>query len=531
MGYLLAGVALGPSTPGFIADIDLARQLAEVGVMLLMFGVGLHFSLDDLLSVRRIAVPGAVLQMVLATALGMGVALAWGWSLGAALVFGLSLCVASTVVLLRSLQARGALKSMNGHIALGWLIVQDVAMVLVLVLLPALAELLGGAPARPAGGDIVDAVAATLGKIAVFVALMLVVGRRAFPKLLLLVARTGSRELFTLCVVATAIAVAYGSAMLFDVSFALGAFFAGMMMSESSLSHRAAQESLPLREAFSVLFFVSVGMLFDPGVLLEHPGKVLAVVAIIMVGTPAAAIALVLAFRYPVETALTVGASLAQIGEFNFILAAIGVSLGVLPLEAQGLILAGALISISLNPLVFAAVAPAAAWAKAHPRQLRWFARASDELSVLPSGVPRDALTGQAVLVGYGRVGRRIAQALEEHNVAYVVVEQNRETVEALRKRGKPAVAGDASTPDVLVQAHVARAVMLIIAAPDTAGTQKMIAAARELNPRIEIVVRTHSDEEASLLEKRNAGAVFMGEHELARAMASHVLARYRKSG
>jgi len=531
VGYLLAGVALGPSTPGFIADVDLARQLAEVGVMLLMFGVGLHFSVDDLLSVRRIAVPGAVLQMVLATALGMGVALAWGWSLGAALVFGLSLCVASTVVLLRSLQARGALKSMNGHIALGWLIVQDVAMVLVLVLLPAIAELLGGAPARPAGGDIVDAVAATLGKIAVFVALMLIVGRRAFPKLLLLVARTGSRELFTLCVVATAIAVAYGSAMLFDVSFALGAFFAGMMMSESSLSHRAAQESLPLREAFSVLFFVSVGMLFDPGVLLEHPGKVLAVAAIIMVGTPAAAIALVLAFRYPVETALTVGASLAQIGEFNFILAALGVSLGVLPPEGQGLILAGALISISLNPLVFAAVAPAARWAKAHPRQLRWLARASDDLSVLPSGVPRDALTGQAVLVGYGRVGRRIAQALEEHNVAYVVVEQNRETVEALRKRGKPAVAGDASTPDVLVQAHVAQAVMLIIAAPDTAGTQKMIAAARELNPRIEIVVRTHSDEEASLLEKRNAGAVFMGEHELARAMASHVLARYRKSG
>jgi CPA2 family monovalent cation:H+ antiporter-2 len=532
VGYLLAGVALGPSTPGFIADIDLARQLAEVGVMLLMFGVGLHFSVEDLLSVRRIAVPGALLQMVLATALGTGVALAWGWRPGAALIFGLSLCVASTVVLLRSLQARGALKSMNGHIALGWLIVQDVAMVLVLVLLPAIAELLGGAQARPAAGvDIVDAVAATLGKIAVFAALMLLVGRRAFPRLLLLVARTGSRELFTLCVVATAIAVAYGSAMLFDVSFALGAFFAGMMMSESSLSHRAAQESLPLREAFSVLFFVSVGMLFDPGVLLEHPGKVLAVVAIVMVGTPAAAIALVLAFRYPVETALTVGASLAQMGEFNFILAGLGVLLGVLPPEGQSLILAGALISISLNPLVFAAVAPAAAWAKAHPRPLRWFARASDDLSVLPSGVPRDALTGQAVLVGYGRVGRRIAQSLEEHNVAYVVVEQNREAVEALRKRGKPAVAGDASAAEVLVQAHVAQAVMLIIAAPDTAGTQKMIAAARELNPRIEIVVRTHSDEEASLLEKRNAGAVFMGEHELARAMASHVLERYRKSG
>jgi CPA2 family monovalent cation:H+ antiporter-2 len=530
VGYLLAGVVLGPGTPGFVADIDLARQLAEIGVMLLMFGVGLHFSLDDLLSVRRIAGPGALLQMLLATALGMGVASLWGWGRGAALIFGISLSVASTVVLLRSLQTRGALKSVNGQIALGWLIVQDLAMVLVLVLLPALGELAGGGSPGAAAGDLIDVVAGTVGKMALFVALMVLVGRRAFPALLMAVARTGSRELFTLCVVATAIAVAYGSAVLFDVSFALGAFFAGMMMGESSLSHRAAQESLPLREAFAVLFFVSVGMLFDPRVLIEHPAKVLAVAAIIMAGTPAAAIAIVLLFRYPIETALTVGASLAQIGEFNFILAGLGVSLQLLPAEAHSLVLAGALISISLNPLVFAAVGPAARWLNARPRIVRFFARSDDELSVLPAGVPREALSGQVVLVGYGRVGRRIAQAMDEHSIAYVVAEQNREAVEALRKRGKAAVAGDASDPGVLAQAHVAQAAMLIVAAPDTAGVQKIVQAAREMNPAIEVVVRTHSDEETSLLEKRNVGKVFMGEHELARAMTSHVLERYRRA-
>ncbi|MGH8690634.1 MAG: cation:proton antiporter [Burkholderiales bacterium] len=520
VGYLLAGVAIGPATPGFVADVELAGQLAEVGVMLLMFGVGLHFSLADLLAVRRIAVPGAILQIAVATALGMALALHWGWGFGAALIFGIALSVASTVVLIRALEGRGTLTSINGQIAVGWLIVEDLAMIVVLVLLPPLAGVLGGAQGRPDGAEVWTTLALTFGKVGLFIALMLVLGRRLFPKLLLMVARTGSRELFTLCVVSAAIAVAYGSAKLFDVSFALGAFFAGMLMSESSLSQRAADESLPLREAFAVLFFVSVGMLFDPMVLVEHPGKVVAVTAIIIVGKTLAAIALVLLFGYPLVTALTVGASLAQIGEFSFILAGLGVALKLLPIEGQSLILAGALISISLNSLLFAGIGPAVKWLARH------FRRAEDALAVLPGTVPQEFLSGQIVLVGYGRVGRRVAAALDEREVAYIVVEENREAVEDLRRRGRPAVAGDAALPEVLVQAHIATAAMLIIAAPDTPGTQKMIEIARTLNPAVEIVIRTHSDEVAAALRAANAGTVFMGEHELARAMSHHVLMR-----
>jgi monovalent cation:H+ antiporter-2, CPA2 family len=522
VGYLLVGVAIGPATPGFVADVQLASQLAEIGVMLLMFGVGLHFSLADLLAVRRIAIPGAVLQIAVATALGAGVALYWGWAPGAALIFGISLSCASTVVLIRALEARGMLSSINGQIAMGWLIVEDLAMIVVLVLLPPLAALLGGAQQ---GGmersELWFTLAITFGKVGLFIALMLVLGRRLFPKLLLLVARTGSRELFTLCVVSAAIAVAYGSALLFDVSFALGAFFAGMMMSESSLSQRAADESLPLREAFAVLFFVSVGMLFDPAVLLEHPGKVLAVTAIIIVGKTLAAIVLVLLFGYSLATALTVGASLAQIGEFSFILATLGVGLKLLPVEGQSLILAGALISISINALVFAAVGPVAR------RLARYFRRARpDELAALPMSAPPEFLSGQIVLVGYGRVGRRVAAALDQHGAAYIVVEENREAVEALRGRGKHAVAGDAAHAEVLVQAHIATAAMLVIAAPDSAGVPKMIDIARTLNPAVEIVIRTHSEDVAAALRARNAGTVFMGEHELALAMSRHVLQR-----
>lgn len=521
VGYLLAGIVIGPATPGFVADVELAGQLAEIGVMLLMFGVGLHFSLDDLLAVRRIAVPGAVLQIAVATALAMAFAFGWGWDLGAALIFGIALSVASTVVLIRALEARGILSTFNGQIAVGWLIVEDLAMIVVLVLLPALAGVLG-AQAPESGGSLWTTLAITLGKVALFVALMLVLGRRLFPRLLLIVARSGSRELFTLCVVAAAIAVAYGSAVLFDVSFALGAFFAGMMMSESPLSQRAAEDSLPLREAFSVLFFVSVGMLFDPRVLIEHPLKVLAVTLIVLFGKTLAAVGIVLAFRYPMATALTVGASLAQIGEFSFILAGLGVALELLPVEGQSLILAGALISIALNPLMFAGVAPAVAWVARQPRLAQRFAPAADSLAALPMTV--QYLSGQVVLVGYGRVGRRIAETLEERGVEYVVAEQNREAVRELRSRGKHAVAGDAAKPEVLIQAHVATAAMLIIAAPDTAGVPKMIETARTLNPGIEIVIRTHSEEEAAALS--SAGTVFMGEHELAHAMTKHVLAR-----
>ena len=524
VGYLLAGVLIGPFTPGFVADTGLSQQLAEIGVILLMFGVGLHFSLEDLMSVKRIALPGAVVQIAAATALGAGVAHLWGWSLGAGLVFGLALSVASTVVLLRALQDRGVLESVNGRIAVGWLIVEDLAMVLVLVALPPLAGLLGGEGAGE--GNLGATLALTLGQIAAFVALMLLVGRRLFPWLLWHVARTGSRELFTLCVVATALGIAYGSSLLFGVSFALGAFFAGMVMRGSALSYRAAEESLPLRDAFSVLFFVAVGMLFDPSILLREPLRVLVVVAIIMLGKSAAAFLIVLAFRYSLNTALTVSASLAQIGEFSFILAGLGVALKLLPPEGQNLILAGALISIALNPFVFQALEPLQRRLRARGRSA--FERSPDPLAELPMTTDLSRLTGHVVLVGYGRVGRRIGEALAARGVPIVVADENREVVERLRSRGVAAVSGDASEPAVLIQAHIARARMLVIAVPDTFRARKMIDIARTLKPDMETVVRTHSDDEAALLRKENAGGVFMGEHELALAMTRHVLERLK---
>ncbi len=534
VGYLFAGIIIGPATPGFVADVALSSQLAEIGVMLLMFGVGLHFSLKDLLAVRKIAIPGALVQILVATAMGMGTAMYWGWDMGGALVFGLALSVASTVVLLRALEARGVLDSINGQIAVGWLIVEDLIMVLVLVLLPVMAGLLG---AKPDGADahaaasmtdsnVWTTIAITLAKVIAFIALMLVVGRRAFPKLLWLVARTGSRELFTLCVLAAAVGVAYGSAKMFDVSFALGAFFAGMMMRESEFSHRAAEESLPLRDAFSVLFFVSVGMLFDPSILLSEPVKVLMVAAIIMVGKTLAAVGLVLAFRYPLNTALTVGASLAQIGEFSFILAGMGVGLGLLSAEGQSLILAGALISIALNSLLFTAIKPVQNMLLQRSSMARKLATRDDPLAQLPMTVEEQYLAGQVVLVGYGRVGRRIADALAERNIPFVVAEQNREIVQKLRANNIAAVSGDASDPVVLVQAHIAKAGMLVIATPDTIGVRKMVNTARMLNPAIEVLLRTHSDEESRMLEKENMGKIFNGEHELAIGMTRHILQR-----
>ena len=531
VGYLIAGIIIGPATPGFVADVELSTQLAEIGVMLLMFGVGLHFSLDDLLAVRRISLPGALVQITVATLLCIAVAALWGWSLAAGLVFGLALSVASTVVLLRTLESRGLLETVNGRIAVGWLVVENLVMVLVLVLLPPLALWLGGNPnVVPEGAEnrsLLTTLVLTFGQVSVFIALMLVVGKRLFPWLLWQIARTGSRELFTLCVIAAAVGIAYGSAELFGVSFALGAFFAGMVMRESPLSYRAAEESLPLRDAFSVLFFVSVGMLFDPGVLTRQPLQVITVVLIIIFGKSLAAFFLVLLFRYPLNTALTVSASLAQIGEFSFILANLGVSLGVLPTEGQSLILAGAIISIALNPLVFHAIEPVQAWIRSRSKLAQTLERPDDPLAVLPMTVDLNRLTGHLVLAGYGRVGRRIGEALTEKGIPFVVAEENREIVEKLRESGIPAVSGDASEPAVLIQGHVARARMLVIATPDTLDVRRMIEIARTLNPRIETVVRTHSEEEAVLLEKENAGKVFMGEHELAVGMIRHVIERF----
>ena len=534
VGYLLAGIVVSPATPGFVADVGLAGQLAEIGVMLLMFGVGLHFSLADLMSVKKIAVPGAVVQIAVATALGGGVAMLWGWDLGAAIVFGLCLSVASTVVLLRALEAKGLLKSVNGQIAVGWLVVEDLVMVLVLVLLPALAGVLkahgGEAAVAPQAGEIWTTVGITLAKVTAFVVLMLVVGRRLLPKLLWWVARTGSQELFTLGVVAIAVGVAFGAAMLFDVSFALGAFFAGMMMRESEFSHRAADESLPLRDAFAVLFFVSVGMLFEPAVVFQQPVKLLAVVAIVLIGKTVAAVALVLLFRYPLNTALTVGASLAQIGEFSFILAGLGVALELMPREGQSLVLAAALISIAANAALFSAVEPLRRWVLARSAFARQLEMRDDPLAELPTSTDRQLLSGQVVLVGYGRVGRRIAQALREHQLPFVVVEQNRETVDALRREGIAAVSGDAMTPEVLVQGHIAEAAMLVVAIPDAVDVRKMVEIARTLNPGIAVVLRTHNEEEADLLRKESLGTVFLGEHELARGMTSHILDRLQET-
>jgi len=528
VGYLVAGILIGPATPGFVADMHIAAQLSEIGVMLLMFGVGLHFSLNDLLAVKRIAVPGAVVQMGLATVLGMLMAWWWGWHWGSGLIFGLSLSCASTVVLLKALESRGVLDSMNGRIAVGWLVVEDLACVLVLVLMPPLAGVLGGA-----SGDVADGkplwmtIGKTLLEVSAFIALMLVAGRRVLPWLLWQVARTGSRELFTLAVVATAIGIAYGAAELFSVSFALGAFFAGMVMRESEFSHRAAEESLPLRDAFSVLFFVSVGMLFEPAILVEQPLRVFGVVAIIIFGKTLAALALVIAFRYPLNTALTVATSLAQIGEFSFILAGLGLSLGLLPAEGMSLVLAGALISIALNPFLFVANAPLQRWLLERSELARRLDRREDPYAELPMSTERKYLEGQVVLVGYGRVGRRIAKALDAHGIPYVVAEQNRELVEELRRKGMAAVSGDAADPAVLIQAHIANAAMLVVATPDPLNVRQMADSARTLNPGIEIVLRTHSEDESNLLCKEGRCTVFFGEEELAKGMTSHVLERF----
>jgi monovalent cation:H+ antiporter-2, CPA2 family len=529
IGYLFAGIIIGPATPGFVADLEIASQLSEIGVMLLMFGVGLHFSVQDLMSVKRIALPGALVQMTLATLLGMLVAHYWGWSMGHGLVFGLSLSCASTVVLLKALESRRILESMNGKIAVGWLVVEDMVTVLVLVLMPALAGVLGGQGEAASAGSIWETIGMTMLEVAGFVAVMLVVGRRVLPWLLWYVAGTGSRELFTLTVIAVAIGVAFFASSLFHVSFALGAFFAGMIMRESEYSHRAAEDSLPFRDAFAVLFFVAVGMLFEPSILIKQPMQVLAVVGIIIVGKSLAAVAIVLALRYPLNTALTVAASLGQIGEFSFILAGLGVSLELLSQDAMSLVLAGALISIALNPLVFASIKPFSRWLVDNSDVARGLAQRMDPYGELPMTTERKFLEGQVVLVGYGRVGKRIAMSLEGSNIPFVVAEQNRELVEKLRKKGQPAVSGNAADPMVLIQAHIANAAMLIIATPDSMDIRKIVDIAKQLKPDIEVVIRTHHEDEYQRLQKEVGDTVFFGEEELAKGMSAHVLQRFER--
>jgi CPA2 family monovalent cation:H+ antiporter-2 len=516
MGYLLAGVLVGPYTPGYVADQSLANELAEIGVILLMFGVGMHFSLKDLLSVKAIAIPGAVVQIAIATLLGLGLATALGWTVGAGIVFGLALSVASTVVLLRALQERHLVETERGRIAVGWLIVEDLAMVLALVLLPALGDLLrdGAGVAAPNMQQIATTLAITFGKVAAFVTLLLVVGRRVIPWLLHYVAHTGSRELFRLAVLAVALGVAYGAAMLFDVSFALGAFFAGMVLAESELSHQAANETLPLRDAFAVLFFVSVGMLFDPTIVLREPLPLLAVLFIILIGKSAAAFLIVIAFRHPIGTALTISASLAQIGEFSFILANLGVDLGMMPERGRDLILAGAILSILANPLFFLAIDRAGPWLDRFKPSTQAAVAESTR-----SEIPVTALAGHTVLIGYGRVGGAIGEAVLPQGVSLFVIEENESTVAALRARGVEAHAGNAASPELLRAANLAAAARLFVAVPNAFESGQVVEQARAANSALKIVARAHLDSEVDYLRGLGADAVVMGEREIARAM------------
>jgi CPA2 family monovalent cation:H+ antiporter-2 len=526
IGYLIAGIIISPNTPGIVGDIHLANQLAELGVMFLMFGVGMHFSLNDLLQVRRIALPGAILQIAVATLLGIGVSMYWGWSFGSALIFGLSLSCASTVVLLKALGDRGLLDSVNGKIAVGWLLVEDLVMVLALVLLPATAVLLGGhaLPGTDTSQSIWLTIGITLLKVTGFIAFMLIIGKRLVPMIMQFVARLGSRELFTLTVVAAAVSIAYGSYAVFGVSMALGAFFAGMVVKESDFSHRAEEETLPLREIFSILFFVSVGMLFDPSILIEEPLRILAVIAIIMVGKTLAAIALVLFFRYPINTALTVGASLAQIGEFSFILATLGLSLGLLTPDAQNLILAGALFSITLNSFVFSAIEPVQRWIRERSHLARLLERSADPLAMLPDEVDQAYLRDQVVIIGYGGVGRRISENLIQQNIKVVIAEENREIVEKLRSQGIAAVSGEATEPNVLIQAHIQHARLLVISPMDILDIHRIVDISKQLNPEIQVLICAESKEEAAVIRQENLGEVFYAKEEMAKNMSHHIL-------
>jgi CPA2 family monovalent cation:H+ antiporter-2 len=520
VGYLLAGVLIGPHTPGFVGDVHLAQQLSEVGVMLLMFGVGLHFSVHDLVSVKGIALPGALVQMAAATAMGAALAHGWwGWTMSAALVFGLALSVASTVVLLRALEARELLHTGNGRIAVGWLVVEDLAMVLALVLMPVLAGQGGGG----SGGSLALTLVTTLLAVAAFVAVMLVAGRRLLPWLLWHVHRTGSRELFTLATVAAAVGLAVGAAALFGVSVALGAFFAGLVLRESAFSERAAHESLPLRDAFAVLFFVAVGMLFDPRILIEQPLAVLATVAVILVGKTLAAGALVLLLKYPLSTALTVAVSLAQIGEFSFILLGLGQSLGLVPPEATSLVVAGAIVSIALNPLLFSGVEPLRRWVLKRSAWARQLEARDDPLAELPADTPITSLAGQIVLVGHGSLGTALAEELGGR--ALVVIDRDRDVVEQLRAAGQAAVLGEATAAMTLVQAHIAQAAWLVIAVSDVRGVPAMLAQARQLNSALRCAVVAHTPEEAQWLGAAGVDHVLRSQQALAQALARMVAA------
>ncbi|AZP43327.1 Kef family K(+) transporter [Rahnella aquatilis] len=512
VGYLAAGVLAGPFTPGFVADTSLAPELAEIGVILLMFGVGLHFSLKDLLAVKSIAIPGAVAQIAVATLLGMGLSSLMGWDLATGLVFGLCLSTASTVVLLRALEERQLIESQRGQIAIGWLIVEDLVMVLTLVLLPAFSGMLESHHSSPV--ELLTGLAVTIGKVIAFMVLMMVVGRRVVPWILAKTASTGSRELFTLSVLALALGIAYGAVEFFDVSFALGAFFAGMVLNESELSQRAAHDTLPLRDAFAVLFFVSVGMLFDPMILVREPLTVIATLAIIVFGKSIAAFLLVKMFGHSKRTALTISVSLAQIGEFAFILAGLGISLGLLSEHGRNLVLAGAILSIMFNPLLFTLLEKYLAKTETIEDQ------SVEEAVEDEKQIPFD-LCNHALLVGYGRVGSLLGEKLQAAGIPLVVIENSRPRVEALRDQGISTVLGNAANQEVMDLARLDCARWLLVTIPNGYEAGEIVASARVKRPNIEIIARAHYDDEVTYILERGADRVVMGEREIANSMLS----------
>ncbi|MGA7584509.1 MAG: YbaL family putative K(+) efflux transporter [Rouxiella badensis] len=514
VGYLAAGVLAGPFTPGFVADTSLAPELAEIGVILLMFGVGLHFSLKDLLAVKSIAIPGAIAQIAVATLLGMGLSHFLGWDLTSGLVFGLCLSTASTVVLLRALEERQLIDSQRGQIAIGWLIVEDLAMVLTLVLLPAISNMMGNQ--HVSFGQLFTELAITLGKVVAFIILMIVVGRRLVPWILAKSASTGSRELFTLAVLALALGIAFGAVEFFDASFALGAFFAGMVLNGSELSQRAAHDTLPLRDAFAVLFFVSVGMLFDPMILIHEPLAVLATLAIILFGKSAAAFLLVKMFGHSQRTALTISVSLAQIGEFAFILAGLGISLGMLSEHARNLVLAGSILSIMLNPLLFSLLESYLAKTEVIEDQ-------SLEEIVEDEAQTPVAFCDHALIVGYGRVGSLLGAKLIQQGIPLVVIENSRPRVEALREQGISAVLGNAANQEIMTLAGLECARWLLLTIPNGYESGQIIASARAKRPTIEIIARAHYDDEVTYIMARGADKVVMGEREIANNMLDSI--------
>lgn len=531
VGYLLAGVVIGPYTPGFVGDIKIAEELSEIGIVLLMFGVGLHFSMKDLMEVRKIALPGAVVQM--GSAIVMGAALAyffWDWPLHSGIMFGLALSCASTVVLLRALEEHNLLQSMNGRIAIGWLIVEDLAMVLALVMVPALAvSVHANAPDAAAGegaaasSGLFMSLLAALGKVAVFVGVMQFGGKRFLPWLLDVVARTRSRELFTLAVFVAALGVAFGASKLFDISLALGAFFAGMMIRESDLNHEAADRALPFQDAFAIVFFVAVGMLFDPKILMTHPSQVFLTAMIIMVGKSLAAFLIVIMFKYPLKTGLLVSASLAQIGEFSFILVGLGLAYGLLPESGRDLILAGALLSIALNPLAFRFSRFLYEYSGKNARLSSIFNISPEtDLSQL-SRNEKVTLRDTVILVGYGKVGIHISQNVQAAHIDLVIIDSNREKVDALRDSGAHAIAGDATHPETLMEAAIAKAVALAVAIPDPFAARRIVEEARKLNPNLKILVRAHNDEEMDYFYEQNIDLALTGPREIGRRMVEYI--------